>query len=304
MNPTNNRAQNEARIKEVISQNKAGVIILPLNPSQDALAAASAFYLSLLKMGKIITLACSSEVKGDLLALDKVQHNLSVNGDSLVVSFPYTDGAIDRVDYNIQGENFNLIITPRPSFPKLDKNQVKFSYTGGQFQFIIVIDSPNLNSLGELYENNQNQFQGKEIINIDRHLINSYYGTINLVDKTISSISELVFKTIKNLEIEIDKDIATNLYFGMVTATNNFTSYSVNAQTFENAAQLLRLGAVKKIIKKSPIKTSPQYLATGHSENQTIKPLESVEKETMPEEKPQTPQEWLKPKIFKGSGLI
>jgi hypothetical protein len=59
-----------------------------------------------------------------------------------------------------------------------------------------------------------------------------------------------------------------------------------------------------KIIKKSPIKTSPQYLATGHSENQTIKPLESVEKETMPEEKPQTPQEWLKPKIFKGSGLI
>ena len=299
MNPISNDSQTVARISDIIAKNNAGVIVLPINPSVDALAAATSLYLSLLKMGKTINLVCSSQVSGDLIAVDKVQNNLSVSGDNLVISFPYSDGAIDKVDYNIQGENFNLIITPRPGFSKLDQTLVKYSYSGGNFQFIIVIDSPNLNSLGEIYSNNQNQFQGKDIINIDRHLTNGQYGTVNLVNKTISSISELVFKVIQNLEVEIDKDIATNLYAGIVTSTNNFSSYSVNANTFETIAKLLRMGAVKKAFRK------PQFIQPGKArEMQPVKPIESVEKEPTLEEKPMTPQDWLKPKIFKGGGLI
>jgi phosphoesterase RecJ-like protein len=93
---------------------------------------------------------------------------------------------------------------------------------------------------------NQALFQGKNIINIDRHLTNGFYGTVNYVNKTSSSTAELVFKTLQNLSCEIDKDMATNLYVGISSATNNFTSYSVNAETFETIAQLLKLGAVKK----------------------------------------------------------
>ena len=106
---------------------------------------------------------------------------------------------IDKVDYNIQGENFNLIISPRQGFPKIDPNQVKYSYTGGSFDYLIAIDAPNLNSLGNLYTENEKQFQGKDIINIDRHLTNGYYGTVNYVNKTSSSISELILKLLQNL---------------------------------------------------------------------------------------------------------
>ncbi len=305
MDLTNENRGSVARIVEILVKNHSGVIIIPENPNFDALAAATGLYLTLLKMGKAVTLSCSSTVEADLAAADKIQNNLSVNGNDLVISFPYSEGSIDKIDYNIQGENFNLIITPREGFPKLDKSKIKYSYTGGSFDFIITIDSPSLSSLGQIYQENQKQFQGKDIINIDRHLTNSQYGTVNFVDKTISSVSELVFEIIQNLDVEVDHNIATNLYIGIATSTNNFSSYSVNANTFETLADLLRLGAIKKSFKKPSTPKFPQFTKPQIiEETQPKKTIEEVEKESKTDEKPKTPEEWLKPKIFKSSGLI
>lgn len=306
-----------ARIQEVTTKCRSAVIAVPPNSSIDAIAAATSLYLALSKMGKTVSIACSQKVQSDLVASDKFQNIIGAGGDSLMVSFPYTDGAIDKVDYNIQGESFNLIVTPRPGHQKLNPNQVNFSYTGGLIDVIFVIDAPTLNSLGAIYTDNQNQFNGKDIVNIDRHLTNAYFGTVNYVNKTISSISELVLSILQTLGIEIDRDIATNLYAGSAASTNNFTSYSTNADTFEHIATLLRLGAVKKPFKKpvpiaqpfpsSPMRPQqPQVINSmpGHSpEVPKSNPIESVEKEAVIE-KPQTSQEWLKPKIFKGGGLI
>jgi len=295
-----------SRINQIVSQKISGAITLPTNPSIDAVASSTALYLSLIKLSKNVSLSCSNKVNYGLTGADKIQKNLSVLGDSLMISFPYKDGSIDKIDYKIEGENFNLIITPRPGFSKLDSSKVSYSYTGGKLEFIFVLDSPTLTSLGDLYQNNQNQFQGVEIINVDRHLTNSNFGTINYVNKTASSLSEMVFLLIKNLGVELDKDIATNLYTGLVSATNNFSSYSVNAQTFETAASLLKMGAVKKIVRKP---SGINQINTFNSPNFNqkpfeFKPIESVEKEPKQTQTQETPDDWLKPKIFKGGGLI
>mgnify|MGYP001577698852 CR=1 FL=1 len=305
-----------ARIQEITTKCHSAVILIPPNPSIDAIAASTSLYLALSKMGKTVSIACSQKSSSDLAASDKIQNIIGAGGDSLMISFPYSDGAIDKVDYNIQGQSFNLVVTPRPGHQKLNPNQVNFSYTGGLVDVIFVIDAPTLNSLGTIYTDNQNQFNGKDIVNIDRHLTNAYFGTVNYVNKTISSISELVLSIIQTLGIEIDRDIATNLYAGAATSTNNFTSYSTNADTFEHVATLLRSGAIKKAFKKPvPATTSPQTMSfpqqpqvinsmPSHSpEVPKSSPIESVEKEALID-KPQTSQEWLKPKIFKGGGLI
>jgi len=306
-----------SRIQEIATKCRSAVVVIPPNASIDAIAASSSLYLALNKMGKTVSLACSQKIQSDLIASDKFQSIIGAGGDSLMVSFPYTDGAIDKVDYNIQGEAFNLIVTPRPGFQKLQPSQVNFSYTGGLVDVIFVIDAPTLNTLETIYTDNQNQFTGKDIINIDRHLTNAYFGTVNYVNKTISSISELILSVIKTLRVEIDRDMATNLYAGIAASTNNLTSYSTNADTFEHIATLLRLGAVKKVFKK-PVPASVQPTMNfqsppmrpqinsmpGHSpEIPKSNPIESVEKEAVID-KPQTSQEWLKPKIFKGAGLI
>ena len=306
----NNIQQALNRLNDVIQNGVTGAIVLPTNPSLDAAAAAAALYLGLHKMGKSVSLACSNKISYNLTAVDKIQTQLSTDGDNLVISFPYSDGAIDKVDYNIQGSNFNLIITPRQGFPKLEPSQVKYNYTGGDLDLVLVIDSPTLNSLGTLYSENEKQFQGKDIINIDRHLTNSYYGSVNYVNKTSSSLSEMVLKLLQNLGIEIDRDMATNLYSGIAASTNNFTSYSVTADTFESVAALLRLGAIKRTLTK-PVSTrgfqSPRPMGTAFSSAPSVSPLdnmtpiETVEKE--PKGTPASaPQDWLKPKIFRGGG--
>ncbi len=301
------------RIEEIINKGNTGAIILPVNPSTDAVAAATTLYLGLSKLGKNVTLVCSTPIQDKIISTDKIKSTLATAGDNLVISFPYTDGSIDKVDYNIQGNFFNLIIIPRPGYPKLNPNQVQYSYTGGVIDFIITIDSPNLNSLGQIYIDNQSQFQGKDIINIDRHITNSFFGTVNFVNKTSSSTCELVFKILKVLNCEIDKDMATNLYAGISTVTNNFTSYSVTAETFETVANLLKLGALKKTIQKSSPVFQPRRQPLHSSstaqpqqnnfEKQATKPIETVEKESQNKEGT-TPQDWLKPKIFRGGGLI
>jgi hypothetical protein len=311
------------KVSEIITKGSVGVIALPQNPTVDAIGAASALYLALLKLGKSVTLICSTQLKSDLVGADKAQNSLAVGGDNLVVSFPYTDGTIDKIDYNIQGDKFNLVITPRAGFPKLNPNQVSYGYTGGTFDFLITIDTPNLNAIGQVYTENQAQFQGKEIINIDRHLTNAFFGTINFVNKTSSSTSELVLKVIKELQIDLDKDMATNLYAGVAAATNTFTSYSVNAETFETIASLLKAGATKKAPNaQTPVPTQmpkplfqpptfpqvqkpPAPINQPATERQPLQNIATVEsQESQSKEGAQSPQDWLKPNIFKGGGLV
>jgi len=256
MMPTNQPPVDVAKtidqIREIVTKKESGIIVLPAKATPDAIAAGTSLYLGLTQLGKQVALVSSVLPESDMIGADKIKTDLQTGGDSLVVSFPYTDGAIDKVDYNIKGERFNLIIVPREGNPKLEPNDVQFTYTGGAIDYIITIDTPNLNAIGELYQKNQRDFEGKTIINIDRHLVNASYGMVNLVVKTSSSTSELIFKVLQGLKVKVDRDIATNLYNGILTATNNFTAYSVNADTFDSIAELMRAGAVKKAVMQAP----------------------------------------------------
>ncbi|MEI6532531.1 MAG: DHH family phosphoesterase [Candidatus Roizmanbacteria bacterium] len=351
------------KIGDIITKGNSGIIILPVNPTVDAIAGATSLYLALNKINKGVTLVCAQNPQSDMVGADKIQNSFASGGDNLVISFPYAEGSIDKVDYSISGNFFNLIISPRQGQPKLDPSKVSYSYTGGNADFIITIDAPNLNSLGQIYTENQNEFAGKNIINIDRHLINDNFGTVNLVNKTSSSTSEIVLNVIQHLRIEIDKDMASNIYAGVSVATNNFTSYSVNATTFESAATLLKAGAIKRPTSRPGGAGFPQPLAPSYPplnqgigsgmmqpqmpprrppmqqpmqqtqpmmQQQQYQPIqqppisypqpltqpqqnsfdqqraiEDIEIHQGPPEAPQqTPQDWLKPKIFKGSGLI
>ena len=343
MNPQMNQNYDREleQIRELITKNDSGVIVLPSKATPDAIAAGTSLYLALTKLGKNVALAAMPIPTSDLAAADKIQTKLVTGGDNLVISFPYRDGAIDKIDYlpDLENGRFQVIIVPRQGQAKLQSNDVEFNYSGGKIDFIITVDAPNLNALGEIYQKNQSMFQSKNVINIDRHLINNNYGIINLVIKNASSTSELIYKVISALKIDIDKDMATNLYSGIVTATNNVSSYSVNADTFEAVAGLMRAGAVKKPMRpmvapfsqQSPYMMRPQmqnpqaFMNPFQNQNgggipiqqpmrpargeQQSKAIEDVEKAPTDNEgngnnttADDNEENWLKPKVFSESG--
>ncbi len=336
MNPTQDATR---QIADIIQKRNSGLIILPQNPTVDGIASATALYLGLSKLGKNLSIVCTSPVKSDLAAADKIQTNFATGGDNLVISFPYTEGAVDKVEYGgNEGNFFNIIVVPHAGAAKLDPQKVQYSYTGGKIDFIITIDAPNFRSLGQIYSDNQQEFNGKTIINIDRHLVNDMYGMVNFVQKTSSSTSELILKILQSLQVELDREMATNLYAGLAIATANFTSYAVNAGTFETAALLLKLGAVKKPLRPAagmginqppmsfpsipgmpadmrsslppiqsplPRRQPSAGFPTSPIRGEQTTPLEDIEDEPDDQEDMSSaPQDWLKPKIFKGGGLI
>lgn len=88
----------------------------------------------------------------------------------------------------------------------------------------------------------------KEIIFIDHHEDPENLG-LKLVDITYSSTGEIVYDLIKNSElVEIDINIAENLYAAIMTDTGSFRFDRTNEATHIKTAELISKGAVPNLI--------------------------------------------------------
>lgn len=80
------------------------------------------------------------------------------------------------------------------------------------------------------------------IINIDHHISNQYFGTLNYVQPDASATGEIVMALIKSLGVPLDQEIATDLYTAIVTDTGSFQFSNTTAITHRLAADLLESG--------------------------------------------------------------
>ncbi|UWG98534.1 bifunctional oligoribonuclease/PAP phosphatase NrnA [Dehalobacter sp. DCM] len=100
----------------------------------------------------------------------------------------------------------------------------------------------------------------KTIINIDHHISNNGFGTINWVDEAAAT-GELVYELIKELGVPISADIAVNLYTAIVTDTGRFSYSNTTVKSFQITAELYQTGI--DIVKINEIlfeKKSPSYM--------------------------------------------
>lgn len=118
-------------------------------------------------------------------------------------------------------------------------------YEEDEIDVFITLDSSDEERLGD---NKELIKKANEVINIDHHLSNTNYGSINIVDSNAAATCELVFKLIKSLNVDIDKDIATCLYTGISTDTGSFMYENANEETHLIAAELLKVGIDKQNI--------------------------------------------------------
>jgi bifunctional oligoribonuclease and PAP phosphatase NrnA len=81
------------------------------------------------------------------------------------------------------------------------------------------------------------------VINIDHHVTNTQYGTINLVDPEAAATCEILTNLFSDLEIPITKDLATTLLSGIQGDTLGLRTPSTTDRTLETSAALLRAGA-------------------------------------------------------------
>ncbi len=81
-----------------------------------------------------------------------------------------------------------------------------------------------------------------DCINIDHHQDNDGYGTLNLVDPTAASTTQILFNIFRAGDLPIDATIGTALYLGLVTDTGRFQYSNTTPEAHRMAAYLQEAG--------------------------------------------------------------
>lgn len=238
------------QILEQINRAKEILITCKEHYSGDSLASVLAWQYILKKMGKSTTTVISNftvpntykflpqinEIKSDLLHLKKF---------TIVVKTTQTP--IEELSYDKTDQAILISLTPK--FGIYSEKDVSFQSSDYKYDLIFVLDSPDLESIGQIYEKQTDFFYHTPIINIDHSPANEYFGQINVVDLTATATSEITFSILNSLGIELlDETLATYIYTGMTEKTKSFKTNNITPNTLNIASQLIQAGADREKI--------------------------------------------------------
>lgn len=300
------------RIKDLLAKNETIGIAVGKNPGIDEMGAALSLYLALKQAAKNVTVACPTDPiveLSSLVGIDKVKRAFDggVSGD-LTVSFP-DRGDIEKISYTREDGFLNIICKAAEQGLSFDEKEVKFRRSGGSHGLVFIVGTPRLSDLGSVFD--PEALKDSKIINIDYRPENQGFGDIPLIGKSSSSVCELVASFITSLGLNVDVDTASNLLSGITNATDNFQNPSTSALAFETAAALMKKGAVREtrdgkkkqniIEEESFFTPKPRSQAPSFSKT-AIGTEEKKQEVRLDEDNP--PDDWLAPKIYKGSTAI
>ena len=271
----------------LINESESILVILPQNPSFDEVAAGLSLFLSI-RDRKETSIYCSSPMLVEfnrLVGVNKITQELG--NKNLVMRFEdYPAKSIERVSYDIEKEQFRLTIIPKAGAASPKKNQVNLSHSGVVANTVFLISGKSQNDFPAL---SSKDLRRSRLVHIGTRQLNTGDATsVSSFARPASCVSEAVASLIKENNLSLDNDTATNLLAGIEKASRQYSSSEVTAETFELVAYLMKKGG-----RRTP------------SDAQFKKPFPGkIKKETIEKEKPkETPRSWLEPKIYKGTDI-
>lgn len=236
------------------------LILSHINPDGDALGSMLALSLVLKKLGKEVTAVTSDVLPESLQFLPTKEHLSSTFSGTkdFIISVNTSKVKVEKLGYkNIIEENkLNVIITPTSGLFKPE--DVTFSFGAYKYDLIVVLDSPDFDRLGSIYDKNTELFYETPVVNIDHHPGNDHFGKVNWVDLTATSTAEILVALIESLGRDkplLDADVATALLTGIIVDTGSFQNSNTTPKSFTVAAQLVAAGARQQEIIKWIFKT-------------------------------------------------
>ena len=107
---------------------------------------------------------------------------------------------------------------------------------GVDYDAAIVLDSGDFARIGGV---DKFVIKGKPLINIDHHVTNDRFGTINVVQPKASSTCEMVFDLLKEARHKLDRHLAILLYAGIMTDTGSFRYENTTPHSHAVACELM-----------------------------------------------------------------
>lgn len=308
----------ENSLTSLIDSASSVLIVLPTKPYFDQVAAALALYLSIRDKKEATIFSPGPVMVGfsRIIGVDKISQELGKK--NLTIKFVSYDAAnIDKVGYDIDGGEFKLTVTPKSGFTAPQKEQIIMDYSGTTADLVILVGGAN-DSHFPIMETPD--LANAKMVHIGTRTLDSKHEIMSFA-KPASTTSELVAEIIKENNLPIDQDVATNLVMGIEDGSEHFASPEVTPVTFEVFAYLLRNGGQRlPKVRLSPanfpagsIPTKPynQPIKGEVPALQPVTPIAQVETQAeaqnqeagQEETEVNPPSDWLQPKIFKGTNV-
>jgi phosphoesterase RecJ-like protein len=135
------------------------------------------------------------------------------------------------------------VVVPEP-LPRLLEHLPGFESveTGGVplGETVFTFDCATLTRFGERRAEVE---EAMTVVNIDHHLSNTAFGSINLVDATASATGQVVHRLLTLLGAPISPAVATNLYAALLTDTGGFRHENTTEAALRLGASLVAAGA-------------------------------------------------------------
>jgi phosphoesterase RecJ-like protein len=108
-------------------------------------------------------------------------------------------------------------------------------------ELIISLDCSDIQRMGSAYH--PAAFARVPLINIDHHLTNVHFGTVEWVDTTAAATAEMVYELVEEMAVPVSVDMATCLLTGIATDTRGFRTPTTTVRTMSIATRLMQAGA-------------------------------------------------------------
>jgi len=177
----------------------------------------------------------------------------SPDGDTLGTSlalyqiFTNMNKEVDVICKDLAPEVFSFL----PNIEKLKSEELKLDYDA---YFIVDAGATHLTGFHEDYPELFNK--SLDVVNIDHHQSNNYFGKYNIVEKTTASATMVLYKILMNLEYHIDRQTATCLLTGIYTDTGSFMHSNTSSEVLRVASRLMAKGADLRSISKEIFNTT------------------------------------------------
>lgn len=247
---------------KLIEESQRILLLTHQSPDGDAIGSILGFFLVLKKLDKEVSAVCidAPSKTYDFLPKKEILTPEFSGSRDFIITLDCSKAKVDKLGYKLLDNKLNIVITPKSG--NFQNQDITTSYGPFKFDLTIVLDTPDLERLGTLYDKNTEIFYQTPVINIDHHSTNSHFAKVNLVDLTATSTSEILISLLEALEPRasqklLDEDIATCLLTGITADTGSFQNTNTTPKSFTCAAQLLAAGARQQEIIKYLFKTKP-----------------------------------------------
>lgn len=110
----------------------------------------------------------------------------------------------------------------------------------GSFDLLISLDCSDERRMGNVFDEEP---AGGPLVNIDHHVTNTRFGTVNWVDPSSAATTQMIQHLANALDWEIDQPVAVHLLTGLITDTRAFRTYNVDRAAMQAALGLMEAGA-------------------------------------------------------------